>query len=132
MRTYDEQYRQEVFNLIPEANWIAVGTDGRCHWYSEEPYKYASDWLTSSGIFGRLGRVSLVIDWKDSLFEREWVPKLYENVYISDITSNTFAYGTTWNGIACCEHKLKHNLVFKTWDEAVSRSKQLLGIKELL
>lgn len=127
MRTYDEQFRQEVFNLIPMANFISVNIDDRCFWHYKKPLINAGFW---NGDSNDLGKVIPTCNWKDSLFERKWVPNENDIVWICTISNTQLVNDSYWyNYIRYQKHLLDNNLVFKTKEEAIARSKQLLGIE---
>lgn len=133
MRTYDEQYRQEVFNLIPEANWIAVDQDNSCFWYNEKPNISTVDpllyWFGHKGKSGNLGKI-FVDNWKDSLFERKWVPEKGERIFYVDLYADEHYCPGEWSNTRLDIDAYKNKLIFKTKEEAIARSKQLLGIKD--
>ena len=62
--------------------------------------------------------------------DEKWEPKSGEDVFLSDIGSEIFWRNYCWFGDTEDLHRLSHNLVFKTKEEAIARSKELLAIKE--
>ena len=69
---YGKEYAKKVFELIPEANFVAVDEDNDCEWYSERPDVGGDSWWPANrkSRCGSIGKAECD-DWEESLIARE-------------------------------------------------------------
>lgn len=122
----------KFLELMPGWQAIAVDQDNRMNWFSSSPAIQDDYWVRKDNIgeFGYMGKIPYEGNWRDSLVVRKWIPKMKEVYFIPSICYSDLFQGTIWGGFLDDFHRLDHNLVFKTKEEAVLRAKELLGIKE--
>lgn len=131
MRTYDDKYVEEVFNLIPEANFVAVDSYNIAFFCSFKPEIAGSIWRIKSldENQGWLSKVNLNgLDWKDSLRERKWVPNEGDTVYTLDVHClHDYFYEITYRKSSpSCVTWLERGLLFRTKEEAIEAAKRML------
>jgi hypothetical protein len=73
---------------------------------------------------------ALVVARLTETVEEKWKPDVGERCYSPDIYNPEDPSCYTWENDSEDRLALKHNLVFKTKEEAIARAKELLGIKE--
>jgi len=62
--------------------------------------------------------------WK--LVEPKWIPEEGDTYFHPEITIRELYIDEEWDGLNIDQHRLKHNLVFKTKEEAIARAKDIL------
>ena len=74
---YTKSYAKQIFDLLPQANYLAVDSIGSLNWFDIAPYpdESISYWNVFGGIIkverGYLGKVSYFGRWQDTLVTRE-------------------------------------------------------------
>ena len=74
---YTKSYAKQIFDLLPQANYLAVDSNGSLHWFDIAPYadEHINHWKPyNCGLkfeSGYLGKVSYFGRWQDTLVTRE-------------------------------------------------------------
>lgn len=131
---YTKEFAEKILELCPWANAVAVDMDGKGFWYEGTPkcglmenleYNW---WIAPSNnnAKGFIGRFELDMDWKDTLVEKKWMPKINERVFISDPSKDELYYPAFFNDHRISQDYLQKELIYKTQAEAIEASKKML------
>lgn len=123
-------YANKLLELLPEAQAVAMDDSNNLYWFSEIPKINNSTWGDNYVRCGFIGEIQYEGNWEDTLVVKRWVPEIKQSYFYSIIDTSDLYYQLMWQNDIYDQHRLKHNLVFKTKEEAIKRSKELLGIKD--
>ena len=77
---WEEIDHDKLFEMLPEAESMAVGEDGRVYWGKEKQHIVDKHWHTSNSPSYYIGTYSCD-DWTKSLRVRKWKPKINEEYW---------------------------------------------------
>jgi hypothetical protein len=122
MREYNKEFTDEVFELIPEANYITIDGDCRCYWYAKEPF-LKECWYCEYDKQGYIGKVSFTCSWKKTLVKRKWEPKEGENIFYPDPLSYSLY---VCNSHPKSDGDTRTVPYFRTKEEAIACARKML------
>jgi hypothetical protein len=123
MREYNKEFTDEVFKLIPEANWISVDLNGKCFWCIDKPELFEFTWSSYGTYIGRVSFVSFAGSWKDTLVKRKWEPKEGENIFYPDPLSYSLY---VCNSHPKSDGDTRTVPYFRTKEEAIACARKML------